>query len=217
MNFSKNLLIGGGILVVGIAAFFIYITRPVAEPSEAPNPTVNAIVTTQPTQQEEFVYTIDSSQSEARFAVDEVLRGEDFTAVGTTNQIQGEITVNDQDIATANVGTVRVNARTLETDSRQRDGAISRLILRSEDSVNEFITFEPTLTTPTIITGNLTIAGVTRETTFTGQMSLNEAKQIEGAYQTTVLRSDFNLTIPNVPFVASVSDEVLLSIDFVAT
>jgi hypothetical protein len=37
-----------------------------------------------------------------------------------------------------------------------------------------------------------------------------------GHAEATVLRSDFNLTIPNVPFVASVGDDVTLKLDFIA-
>jgi hypothetical protein len=33
---------------------------------------------------------------------------------------------------------------------------------------------------------------------------------------TTIQRGDFGLTIPNVPFVANVGEEVLLELDFVA-
>jgi hypothetical protein len=37
-----------------------------------------------------------------------------------------------------------------------------------------------------------------------------------GSAEATVLRSDFQLTIPNAPGVANVSDEVQLSLDFEA-
>jgi hypothetical protein len=43
------------------------------------------------------------------------------------------------------------------------------------------------------------------------------ASQIAGTATATVKRSDFNLTIPSVPNVANVGEEVTLQIDFVAT
>jgi hypothetical protein len=40
--------------------------------------------------------------------------------------------------------------------------------------------------------------------------------QIQGSASATIERGDFNLAIPNVPFVANVGEDVTLAIDFVA-
>ncbi len=52
--------------------------------------------------------------------------------------------------------------------------------------------------------------------TFVGTVTLDNDDQISGTAEATVLRSDFGLTIPNAPMVADVSDEVILTINFVA-
>ena len=155
------------------------------------------------------------------FRIDEVLRGEDFTAVGATRDLTGEIAAAPGATTSLRFGRIKVNARTLKTDSQQRDGAIARLILKSEDPANEFIVFDPTdltLATSTsemTLSGNLTVSGVTKPVAFTGNVSRN-ASQLLGQFQTTLKRSDFNLEIPSVPFVASVADLVKVKVNFVA-
>ena len=167
-------------------------------------------------------YRISQDASEVEFNINEVLRGEDFTVVGKTNQIAGDILLERDNLSNVEVGTIRINARTLKTDNPNRDGAISRIILKSEQDQFEFIEFEPTpitglpktademTKTGVKITGNLTIAGATKEVTFNGFLNLLSEEQISIFVQTTVLYKDFNLTIPEVPFVASVEDEVIL-------
>ena len=96
------------------------------------------------------------------------------------------------------------------------------------DDVNQYIVFTPTsisalpdsvkvgdeLTLK--VTGDLTIAGVTKEVTFDVTTTLKSQDQLTGQAQVTVQRADFNLTIPNVPFVANVGDSVILNLNFVA-
>jgi polyisoprenoid-binding protein YceI len=66
------------------------------------------------------------------------------------------------------------------------------------------------------VTGDLTIAGTTQPVTFDVTAALETADTLAGSAETTVLRSDFNLSIPNVPFVANVGDEVTLKLNFTA-
>src|SRR5262245_14265399 len=47
-------------------------------------------------------------QSEARFTIDEILRGRPNTVVGKSNQVAGEIAVNPNDLSAAKVGAIRV-------------------------------------------------------------------------------------------------------------
>ena len=216
------------VVAVSIGAF-AYLTRPVVAPStdiESATPSLpgaaiqgGAVIT---------IYRISQNASKAEFAVDEILRSSPNTAVGTTNQVAGDIQINMTDPSKSTVGTIRVNARTFKTDSSQRDGAIGRFILKSEDAANEFIDFEPTalngmpakITEGTPfnfeITGDLTIAGVTKPTTFHGEATVGSEGQLSVTATTTVKRSDYNLPIPNVPFVASVEDNVFLTISITA-
>src|SRR3954452_2311744 len=60
-------------------------------------------------------FQIDPNASSAQFVIDEILRGSPKTVVGTTNQVAGEIAANLNDLDAAQVGTIKINARTLST------------------------------------------------------------------------------------------------------
>jgi polyisoprenoid-binding protein YceI len=66
------------------------------------------------------------------------------------------------------------------------------------------------------IVGDLTVAGTTQSVTFDTTATLDSSDQLTGQAIATVLYPDFNLTIPSVPFVAGVDEDVRLEINFVA-
>lgn len=219
-TFAKTIL---ALIIIVIVAFlgFRFATRPAAAPGQP----IEEVVPTQetsPTSASETTYRISQDRSKASFSIREVLRGSPFTAVGTTSQIAGDVTVTDGALA---LGTIRINARTFKTDSTQRDGAIARFILKSENPESEFITFVPTATTGLqltegievkgTVTGSLTIAGVTKPVIL-AVTATQTGNTITGKATSTLKRSDFNLQIPNVPFVASVDDIFSISADIVA-
>lgn len=212
---NKNIIYGIiGLVVIGGAAY-AYFARPVAAPSETVSTGTQFAAGSE-------TYRVASEKSQAKFTIDEILRGKPFTVVGTTNQITGEIAVKDSVIT---FGTFTINARTLKTDNEQRNGAIARLILKSEQPENEFITFVPSA--PIVIpentgseatvqvAGNLTISGVTRPQLFDVTLVVTD-DAITGTAKTTIKRSDYNLVIPNIPFVAGVPDEFTIAADVVA-
>lgn len=174
-------------------------------------------------------FTISQEKSTAEFRIDEVLRGSPFTVVGATNQIAGNFILNIEDFAKSEAGLMRVNARTLKTDSENRDGAIARFILKTEDPANEFIEFTPKSVTEfpdkinpgTLftfkITGDLKISGVTRSQTFDVSATLVSDSEFTAEATTTLLYKDYGLTIPSVPFVASVEQEVSLMLKISAS
>lgn len=190
--------------------------EPVAEATEEP-----VIVESEP-----ILFAIVQAESEARFMIDEVLRGEPKTVVGVTDQVAGEILYDPADPSSAQVGTILVNARTLATDSGGRNRAIGNQILLTGDY--EFISFTPTAisglpdsaevgeSVSFQITGDLTIRDVTHEVTFEAMVVPVSEDRLEGTAKTIIIKEDYGLTIPNVPFVANVSEEVVLEIDFVA-
>jgi len=173
------------------------------------------------------VFEIEPEESEARFVIDEVLRGSPKTVVGTTDQVAGQIAVDLTNPDTAQIGTIRINARTFATDSTQRDRAIQSQILQTDQ--HEYISFTPTelvglpdsvnpgeaLTVQ--IVGDLTIRGVTREATFDAIVTPQSASRLAGTAMTTIRYADWGISIPQVPAVAGVSDQVQLQLDFVAT
>lgn len=174
------------------------------------------------------LYHIVSAESSATFTLDEMLRGEPKTVVGTsTGFIAGEIGL-DKNLASSTIGLIKINARTFSTDDNMRNNAIRRMILKTENDANEFITFKPTSIVEAVvegqdvlpgaiydITGDLTIAGITKPVTFRVD-TLLETDLLSGRAYTTINRSDFNLVIPNIPFVANVEETVDLEIYFVA-
>ncbi len=216
---KNKILIAVAVLVVGAVAAFFYVTRAPSAPSQDVASATESIATSSST----AVYRISQNDSLVKFEIDEILRDEPFTAVGTTTQIAGDIAIGADSIT---IGTIKVNARTFKTDDERRDGAIARAILKSEDAANEFITFVPkgfdaetarvngnilNLT----ITGDLTIAGVTKPGSFDVVLQLEET-YIMATVESTVKRSDFGLTIPSLPFIAEVDDEVVVSANIVA-
>ncbi len=213
------------IIVLALLAVgaYIYITRAPSAPSTDINSAGQSNNLTATSSQK--LYRIASAQSLARFDIDEVLNNKPFTATGTTTQIAGDIIVKST--TDIEIGTVKINARTFKTDSEKRDGAIARAILKSESSENEFITFKPTniawtsgsLTVGELavlkITGDLTISGVTKPATFDVILE-DQGDKLSGAGHTTIKRSDFNLVIPNLSFLAGVDDEFRISTTIVA-
>lgn len=173
------------------------------------------------------VYTIDPDRSQARFTVDEVLRGEPKTVVGTTDQIAGQIAANPTQPSTAQLGQITINARTIATDDSQRNNMIRRWILSTDQ--HEVITFTPTalVGAPAStgygqpasfqIAGQLTIKDVTRDATFDATVTPVSEDELQGKAVTTIRYGDWNISVPDVPFVAGVGDQVQLELDFVAT
>ena len=172
------------------------------------------------------IYAISQNESTVRFSIDELLRNVPTTAVGVTNQVAGEIAVDFTTPANSQVGQITVNARTLATDNNNRNRMIQNEILDTAEF--ELITFVPvevsglpeTIASGEIvsfrITGDLTIRSVTAPVTFEVTAILGNDGALSGYAITTVLRSVYELTIPAVPSVAEVSDEVIVELEFVA-
>jgi polyisoprenoid-binding protein YceI len=171
-------------------------------------------------------FQIVQAESQASFTLDEVLNGSPKTVVGTTDQVAGEIAVSPADLSAAKIGPITINARTIATDDSRRDRAIRNFVL-STDSF-ELITFTPTSITGLSgsgapgtpysfqIAGDLTIRDKTMPVVFDATVQAESASRLNGSASTTINRGDFGLNIPNVPMVANVSEQVQLSITFVA-
>lgn len=200
--------------------------RPPMKPlAEATAPTAAPVTATEG----QTLYEIASEQSGATFTLDEVLRGEPKTVVGTsTAYLAGYIALDPKNPASSTVGTITLNARTFVTDDNNRNNMIRRAILKTEDDANEFITFKPTSIKELPadfgnedeywmdMAGDLTIAGVTKPETFRTMVKIATDGTLTAHASSTVTRADFNLVIPNIPFVANVTDNVNLALDIVA-
>lgn len=244
----KLLLIGGGALAVAAIAVFVIFGVLLREPEAASAPiqavplasaTTGGATTAQgapvaeaiPTSAagpnaDQVLFQIVPDQSEARFQLNEVLRGEPKTVIGKTNQVAGQIAINPKDIGATQIGKIQINARTLATDEDRRNRAIRNFILQTDSF--EMISFEPisisglsgggTVGQPYSfdIAGNLTIRDVTKPVVFKAQVQAESDKKLVGNASTVIKRADYNLNIPNVPFVANVSEDVALELSFVA-
>lgn len=180
----------------------------------------------------DLLFRIIPAESEVRFKIDEVLRGEDFTVVGTTRQVGGDIIIRPSDIAATEIGPITINLRDLRTDDDRRDRAIRGQILKSAQDEYEFTTFRPTVIsglpetreaivvgTPFTfqVTGDLTLVERTRTITFEMTVTPESETRISGFGVVQITLDQFDLNLPPLPpIVASVEDEIILEIDFVA-
>ncbi len=174
------------------------------------------------------VYRIEKAESTVRFEIDEILNGSPKRVVGTTSEVAGEILIDFDNPPASSLGAVVINVRTLQTDSSFRDRAMRGPILGSARDENEFATFEPTSIAGVpdqvavgdrvslTVSGNFTLSGVTLPVEFAVEVAVASTERIEVSGTATVLRSDFGLTVPDVPSVSDVDDEVTLAIELVA-
>ena len=216
----------GGVAAVLLVAALVVGYSFFRTPEEASQPIEAATPEDTVSAPGETTYTLVQAESEARFLIDEVLRGSDFTVVGATNQVAADLSFNLDDPQGAEVGTIRVNARTLATDSEFRDRAIKNRILYTDDY--EFVTFTPTELTglPDAavpgeafdfqMTGDLTITDVTRPVTFDVTVTPTAAGTLTGSASTTFPYADFSLDIPASQSVQAVADELRLELTFTA-
>lgn len=224
----KGLVGIAALLVVAVVGYFGYTTfKPAAQASAPITSAPVAAATGSASAATGAVFRIDQNASTARFIIDEVLRGTPTTVVGTTNQVAGEIAANLNDIDAASVGPIRINARTLTTDAESRNRMLQNRILETEQ--HEFIVFTPksvvglpdTATVGQPITfkmvGDLNIRGTAREATFDVTLTPTAANRLEGTASTSIRYADWGVSIPQVPSVAGVAEQVGLHLDFVAT
>lgn len=214
-----------GFLIVAAAGVYIYVSGGSGEASEEVTENAEQLSADSPSQK---VFRIVQDESSVSFTLDEDLRGVRTTVVGLTNQVAGDIQVDVENPANTQVGTIRINLRTLETDNDFRNRAIRSEILNSAQDEYEFTEFVPTAITGlpesvTVgqpftfqVTGDLKLVDTTRPVTFEVTVTPVSEDRIEGVGTATVLRSDYGLNIPNAPGVANVTDEVELKIEFVA-
>lgn len=239
MNKTLKIVLSG-VIVFGLAGVggYAFLVRPTKGPSQQASNVQNppnqdgrppvpplaeaspSVADPVPVTEGQALYRIVSEESKASFELDEVLRGEPKTVIGVNQgHVSGEIAVDRTRVASSTIGAVRVNARTFVTDSDQRNNAIRRFILKTEDDANEFIVFAPTTisgSSTLTIDGDLTISGITKPASFTANVSFAEDGTLTAHATSVVKRDDFNLAIPNIPFVANVEEDVELSLDLVA-
>jgi polyisoprenoid-binding protein YceI len=173
-------------------------------------------------------YTIVPEESQVQYVVDEQFLREgvvDATAIGVTQEIQGDVMFDPENPQNSDVGTLTIDISAFTSDSERRDNAIRENWL--ESATYPIATFEPTsieglpetytegeeITLQ--ITGDLTVRETTSQTTFetTGVIEGNEMR---GTATTTVLMTDFGFEPPDIAGVLRAENEVDIIFDFVA-
>lgn len=202
---------------------------PTSTPTLVPSPTFTPEPSATATEESaRTLFRIVPEDSEVRFLLDEDLRGQRVTVIGSTNQVAGDIIVDFDSPANSQVGTIRINARTLATDNEFRNRALRSQILQSAQAEYEFVEFKPAALENMPVSvdigepfsfqliGDLTIRSITHLVTFDVTVTPVSETQLEGSAKAVVTRADYELTIPSVPGVANVEEEVELEIDFTA-
>lgn len=232
MNAKLTVLAVSALVLIGGYAVYSYATAP----TKAPTGRTASAASAAPDQglktddvPADGKFHILPARTTASFALNEILRGQPKTVVGTTHDVDGAIAANRAGLnETAYVGTIRINARTFVTDSEQRNKAVRRMILKTEDDANEFVVFTPKTiaglpATAEIgqpftfeITGDLLISGVTKETAFKGLAAFMSENEIAGNAETLLHYPDFGVSVPNLPFLANVDQDATLKLEFVA-
>jgi polyisoprenoid-binding protein YceI len=175
------------------------------------------------------LFSIVPEESEVRFIIDEMLLGEPKTVVGTTDQVAGDLLLDFEEPSNSQIGLIRVNVRTLSTDNEFRNRALRGQILEADQAEFEYADFAVTeiIDLPNAINigetvnfqiiGNLSVHGVTHVVTFEATLTVISETRLEGIASATVQYADFDISIPEAPGVADISDALRLEIDFVAT
>ncbi len=224
MTTNAKLSLGALIVAAAGIGLYFYLNRPVESTPGQVQTDVTHLETTSPDSKQLHIV---SKESTVEFKLDEDLRGTRITVVGTTNEIAGDIAVQVNP-GKVEIGEIKIDARTLKTDSEQRNGAIARFILKSEDPANQYIVFKPTVVegvpatiTPdqeftAKITGDLTIRGVTKPVTFDGKGTYKADGSFVGTASTVVVYGDFGAVVPDLPFLANVEKSTTLTVNIVA-
>lgn len=172
------------------------------------------------------IFRFDPSATEARFIIGEILGGQPNTVIGVNGGVIGEILVDPSEPQASQIGVITIDATGFVTDNNLRNRAIRQFVLESDRY--PLITFAPTAVAGLPdqvsvgeslsfqIIGDLTIRNVTRTVTFDASLTVVSEGEIAATATATIDRADFELSIPAVPRVAGVDEQVLLEIEFVA-
>lgn len=173
-------------------------------------------------------FTIVPEESNVSYAVGEVFIRDDnkfVTAVGITQQIEGEVYYDATNPQNSTVGTITIDISAFKSDSDRRDKAIQDQWL--ESATYPLATFVPT----TIdglpetytdgeeitlqITGDLTVRETTQPVTFetVGQITGNE---MTGKATTTIQMTNFGFEPPNIAGILKAENDAVLTFEFVA-
>ncbi len=189
-------------------------------------PSVTAVIAAVPQPRAAIRFVPAAEGNEARFRVREQLVGFDFPndAVGKTSKVEGSIMIGADGKVLRDSSQFTIDLRTLASDQDRRDNFIRRNTIKTDSFPNAV--FVPAsaqglpATLPAMgemaftLTGDLTIHGVTRPTTWQVKATRAASGAVTGTATTDFKFGDFNMTIPKVGRVISVDDKITLEYDF---
>lgn len=176
-----------------------------------------------------FVATAGNG-STAQYAVEEEFFGQAIpfvTAVGTTDQVNGSLTllVSDAGVSVAD-GSFTVDLSTLSSDQNRRDNAIRRDYLESSTYPNATFTNIAAVDLPADategeeiafqLTGDLTVREIAQPVTWDVTAKI-ENGTLTGSAVTTILMADYGFEAPNIAGMLKVTDGVTVTLNLVAT
>ena len=170
-------------------------------------------------------YVVAPTGNEARYRVREQLVGKDLPndAIGVTSGITGRLIVEPSGRVLRDSSRIVVNVATLKSDQTRRDGFLRRRTLQSDSFPT--VTLVPSTfqglssaipagaSRSFALTGDLTVHGVTRPTTWQVTARAN-GPAVVGTATTAFTFKDFALDQPRVPVLLSVADTIKLEYDF---
>jgi polyisoprenoid-binding protein YceI len=168
---------------------------------------------------------VAASGNEARYRVREQLAGFDLPndAVGRSSAVTGGLVLDSVGRVVPADSRITVDVSGITSDRDRRDGYVRRRILQT-DSFPDVI-LRPTAVSglpwplPSsgsrafALTGDLTVKGVTRPTTWQVTAAF-QGDTVTGLAATAFTFADFGLAQPRVPVVLSVGDTIRLEYDF---
>jgi polyisoprenoid-binding protein YceI len=164
--------------------------------------------------------------SSATYRVTEQFVGVAFTndAMGTTNIVSGTLTIQPDGSIAPN-SKLTVDLRGLKSDQDMRDGYVQNRLL--ETAKYPYAEFVPTKVegldklipstgqVGVALTGNLTVHGVTKETTFQGIATFNQRNNtVAGVAKTTLTFDEFGLTAPKISRLASLDNKFDIQLSY---
>ena len=198
-----------------------------AQPTAAATATVDDAASDSPAVESGMTVITLLGGSEALYRINEQLARRDLPndAVGTTSDIDGQIVFSADGAVDAEQSKIRVNVRTLRSDSDRRDGYIRGRSLESDRFPNVDIAVQEVRGLPWPLPasgqaafqmeGGLTIRDQTRLVTWDVTANF-DGGTVDGLAKTEVTFEQFGITKPRVAIVLSVADEIRLEVAFKA-
>ncbi|MEE2031662.1 YceI family protein [Rhodococcus chondri] len=216
----------GAVVILALLGFFVapWVYGNFIAEDDAPAASVSTAGAEAATGELDGTWTVvpgtEPNRTAAGYTVHEVLRGADVTVVGSTDQVTGSATIEDE---TLTAGEVVVQVEDITTDISQRDGQFrTRVMDTANHPTAGFVLTEPVDlsslptdgTTATVrATGTLTLRGAERPATVDIEV-LRSGEDIVASGSIPTTWPDYGIEPPSLGFV-TVDDAG--SVDFLIT